>query len=217
MKKTIKTACVVLMIFVTVFFAAACGGASPGEAVTNMLSGIKERNTRAISDYYLGNAADFKESAVVKSFTVGYDSLNISQKKTLKAFTAKLLGFDYKVGKEKINGKTATVKVSVNTYDFYTAMNNIMVEYRKQAVKDSLAGETINDGKLTEALVSAVKTETGKLTAKNKTASVEFKLTRVRGKWRVNELSKKQLDTLYGGLAKSITAINKNDKRGGEK
>ena len=101
----------------------------------------------------------------------------------------------YEVKDEKIDGENATITVKVTVYDLYKIdrdaynyLNDHQDEFKKNDVYDK---SLFTDYKLK------------KLKDVNKTVdyTIDFQLTKVDGKWEVNDLSNEQLEKIHGVYA----------------
>nr|WP_298877575.1 hypothetical protein [uncultured Mogibacterium sp.] len=102
MKK--KTLLIVSMLVMVMFALTACGGKSPKNVVEDNLKQIKtEKANSNVSKL-------FNDSTLEQKYGKEYDK-----------FIKKVQDFDYEVKDEKVDGKKATVKVEIKTYDFGAA------------------------------------------------------------------------------------------------
>ena len=101
----------------------------------------------------------------------------------------------YDIKDEKIDGVNATVTAQITVYDYYNAekeandyLNDHQDEFKKNDVYDK---SLFTDYKLK------------KLKDVNKTVdyTIDFQLTKVDGKWEVNDLSNEQLEKIHGVYA----------------
>ena len=102
MKK--KTLLIVSMLVLVMFALTACGSKSPKSVVEDNLKQIKtEKTSSNVSKL-------FNDKTLEQKYGKEYDK-----------FIKKVQDFDYEVKDEKIDGKKATVKVEIKTYDFGAA------------------------------------------------------------------------------------------------
>lgn len=102
MKK--KTLLIVSMLVLVMFALTACGSKSPKSVVEDNLKQIKtEKTSSNVSKL-------FNDKTLEQKYGKEYDK-----------FIKKVQDFDYEVKDEKVDGKKATVKVEIKTYDFGAA------------------------------------------------------------------------------------------------
>ena len=102
MKK--KTLLTVSMLVLVMFALTACGSKSPKSVVEDNLKQIKtEKTSSNVSKL-------FNDKTLEQKYGKEYDK-----------FIKKVQDFDYEVKDEKVDGKKATVKVEIKTYDFGAA------------------------------------------------------------------------------------------------
>ena len=102
MKK--KTLLIVSMLVMVMFALTACGGKKPSAVVEDNLKQIKtEKANTNVSKL-------FNDKTLEQKYGKEYDK-----------FIKKVQDFDYEVKDEKVDGKKATVKVEIKTYDFGAA------------------------------------------------------------------------------------------------
>ena len=101
----------------------------------------------------------------------------------------------YEIKEEKIDGDNATVTAQITVYDYYKAekdANDYLTAHPDEFKKDDVYDKSLfTDYKLK------------KLDDVNTTVdyTIDFNLTKVDGKWEVNDLSNEQLEKIHGVYA----------------
>lgn len=190
---------------------AGCGQAAPQEVVDTALASIKAMDGTTLATVYTGGKLDSKSKDVVGmlsakddiAMTEATDKLSDSQQEFIAEVSKKLCSFDYTINSTAVDNNTAKVNVTFKTYDFGTAYSDGMEGFGDsfiQAVSDG----SDEDGEMTKALIAKVKDEVEDLNAKSKTKAIDLNLTYANGAWTLNELSKDQLDAMFGGIVSAF-------------
>ena len=199
-----KIICIIL-IFSLVFTMASCGKPKPeDEPLTPTLTAdvflkaLKARDMDTLQKYYEGDVKDLSiENTIDDPILAAVVEMMISQ----------LLDFDYTLDNEQINGTTATVDITIRTYDI------------GGMVKD-LAGDIIS-GVLGMGIFNlteeAVEEKVREILTKNlleaiKTAEKDFevtstvKLVQKGGIWMVKDMNK--ADDFFYGLSGGLSRLS---------
>ncbi len=135
-----KKIAVLLLALIMCFTFAACSSPSPSDALKADLEDAKSSPDEIIGDM---GSDGFGEEAT-------------------EALVNKVLEFDYELGKETIDGDTATVEATITTYPFGEMFSNLLISFMGQAMSDpTMTEETMMDTLdqlLMDALDSAEKT-----------------------------------------------------------
>lgn len=151
MKKSIKRIAIILMSFAIIFSFTACKKTSPSEVVEKDLKDLQSESVKEAEVPYVN-----KDNADSKELEDKYLKwINMIQK------------FDYKIQDEKISkdGKTATVRVKISTYDFGNTYKEVAKEIKEgidegKINKDTDIDSYVIDQFLTKALQLKDKTYT---------------------------------------------------------
>ena len=151
MKKSIKRIAIILMSFAIIFSFPACKKTSPSEVVEKDLKDLQSESVKEVEVPYVN-----KDNADSKELEDKYLKwINMIQK------------FDYKIQDEKISkdGKTATVRVKISTYDFGNTYKEVAKEIKEgidegKINKDTDIDSYVIDQFLTKALQLKDKTYT---------------------------------------------------------
>lgn len=143
MKKNIKRIAIILMSFAIIFSFTACKKTSPSEVVEKDLKDLQSESVKEVEVPYVN-----KDNADSKELEDKYLKwINMIQK------------FDYKIQDEKIkkDGKTATVRVKISTYDFGNTYKEVAQEIKEEIDEGKINKDTdidtyVIDQFLTKAL-----------------------------------------------------------------
>ena len=89
----------------------------------------------------------------------------------------------YEIKNEKIDGDNATVTAQITVYDYYNAekeANDYLNDHQDEFKKNDVYATDVN---------------------KTVDYTIDFQLTKVDGKWEVNDLSNEQLEKIHGVYA----------------
>lgn len=165
MKKSIKRIAIILMSFAIIFSFTACKKTSPSEVVEKDLKDLQSESVKEVEVPYVN-----KDNADSKELEDKYLKwINMIQK------------FDYKIQDEKISkdGKTATVRVKISTYDFGNTYKEVAKEIKEgidegKINKDTDIDSYVIDQFLTKALQLKDKTYTKEVIINCKKASKDW-------------------------------------------
>ncbi len=169
-------------ICLTVLFTTACSlGNTPTSAVEKLLSKYNTNDEEIVVelDDYI-NSSELSDEQSKK-----YKDIYLKQFKDMK----------YEIKEEKIDGDNATVTAQITVYDYYKAekdANDYLTAHPDEFKKDDVYDKSLfTDYKLK------------KLDDVNTTVdyTIDFNLSKVDGKWEVNDLSNEQLEKIHGVYA----------------
>lgn len=153
---------------------------TPAAVAEQLMTALQKDDTDTIAKIYEGGAID-----LAVAFEDSEDGGDSSSPSALQeAMDSKLSDFDYEIGKETIDGDTATVKVKATTYAFGDAIEKYYEDYQDQVVKliDSGASDK-KIGELSQSLLS----EQLSAMKKNCTGTFTMNLTKSGDSWMVDE------------------------------
>jgi hypothetical protein len=194
---------------IVAFSLAACGGASPSDAVDHMLKAVKSQDTDTVKSYYDGDV-DSALGDITSLFNQkASKDLTDDQKAILKKLTDKLLDFDYSVGEEKINGDTATVSVKFTTYKFGSMFDSMLSEYMQKAFTYAFSDTDLSDEKTEELLYDSLEKQLDQLKEKNYTKTVDINLKKTDDGWKIKKLNGDEIDAITGGVYSTMETWSK--------
>ena len=214
MKKRLTSLCIcaALCVIIGVAFTA-CGGSktsdemTPSETVSAFLDAFKNEDEATLKQVYAGEANDF-----LSAYEDGALDKDIP-KELLDSLMAKWYDFDYKVNGETIaeDGKTATVDVTITTYDMTAVFNNFYTEFMNRAL-EQYSGNSNNVPKeeYTKMAYEVLQEEIDKATEKNYEGDATLSLTKTDGKWivdKIDENNEEFLNVITGGLMDVLNDI----------
>ena len=190
---------------------AACGEPAPAAVVDTALTSIKAMDATTLAGVYTGGKLDFKNPDVVGMLSAkddiamspSIDSLSDGQQDFIADVAKKLVSFDYTVNSTAVDNDTAKVNVTFKTYDFGSAYSDGMEGFGEGFIK-AVSDGSDEDGEMTKALIAKVKDEVEGLSSKTKSKTIDLNLTRVGGVWTLSELSRDQLDAMFGGIVSAF-------------
>lgn len=140
MKKSIKRIAIILMSFAMIFSFTACKKTSPSEVVEKDLKDLHSESVKEVEVPYVN-----KDNADSKELEDKYLKwINMIQK------------FDYKIQDEKISkdGKTATVRVKISTYDFGNTYKEVAQEIKEGIDEGKINKDTDIDSYVIDQFLS---------------------------------------------------------------
>lgn len=131
-----------------------------------------------------------------------------AQTAAMSSLMQKIYDFDYAIGEETIEGDTATVNVSITTYDLGTVFKTAMGNYISTALGMAFAGASQEE--MEAALYEGLQSELDSLTEKDYTADVNLTLTKTDNGWMLDALSDEATDALTGGLESAANEVSES-------
>lgn len=193
MKKSIKRIAIILMSFAVIFSFTACKKTSPSEVVEKDLKGLQSESVKEVEVPYVN-----KDNADSKELEDKYLKwINMIQK------------FDYKIQDEKISkdGKTATVRVKISTYDFGNTYKEVA-----QEIKEGIDEGKINkDTDIDSYVIDQFLTKALQLKDKKYTKEVIINCKNANKNWEDDIYNNEDFqDAILGGMlteAPNLTSI----------
>ena len=186
MKK--KTLLIVSMLVLVMFALTACGSKSPKSVVEDNLKQIKTEKT---------------SSNVSKLF----NDKTLEQKsgKEYDKFIKKVQDFDYEVKDEKVDGKKATVKVEIKTYDFGAAYKTTY----DTVVADAKSGKITATTDVKDYVYNLMFQNLNSVKDKSYKKTVTINCTKNdKGEWTTDINSNVDfLDAMMGGMFTAIKSV----------
>ena len=186
MKK--KTLLIVSMLVMVMFALTACGGKSPKNVVEDNLKQIKtEKANSNVSKL-------FNDSTLEQKYGKEYDK-----------FIKKVQDFDYEVKDEKVDGKKATVKVEIKTYDFGAAYKTTY----DTVVADAKSGKITATTDIKDYVYNLMFQNLNSVKDKSYKKTVTINCTKNdKGEWTTDINSNVDfLDAMMGGMFTAIKSV----------
>lgn len=193
MKKSIKRIAIILMSFAIIFSFTACKKTSPSEVAEKDLKDLQSESVKEVEVPYVN-----KDNADSKELEDKYLKwINMIQK------------FDYKIQDEKISkdGKTATVRVKISTYDFGNTYKEVA-----QEIKEGIDEGKINkDTDIDTYVIDQFLTKALQLKDKKYTKEVIINCKNANKNWEDDIYNNEDFqDAILGGMlteAPNLTSI----------
>ena len=186
MKK--KTLLIVSMLVLVMFALTACGSKSPKSVVEDNLKQIKtEKTSSNVSKL-------FNDKTLEQKYGKEYDK-----------FIKKVQDFDYEVKDEKVDGKKATVKVEIKTYDFGAAYKTTY----DTVVADAKSGKITATTDVKDYVYNLMFQNLNSVKDKSYKKTVTINCTKNdKGEWTTDINNNVDfLDAMMGGLFTAIKSV----------
>ncbi|WP_314020755.1 hypothetical protein [Mogibacterium diversum] len=186
MKK--KTLLIVSMLVLVMFALTACGSKSPKSVVEDNLKQIKtEKTSSNVSKL-------FNDKTLEQKYGKEYDK-----------FIKKVQDFDYEVKDEKVDGKKATVKVEIKTYDFGAAYKTTY----DTVVADAKSGKITASTDVKDYVYNLMFQNLNSVKDKSYKKTVTINCTKNdKGEWTTDINSNVDfLDAMMGGMFTAIKSV----------
>ena len=186
MKK--KTLLTVSMLVLVMFALTACGSKSPKSVVEDNLKQIKtEKTSSNVSKL-------FNDKTLEQKYGKEYDK-----------FIKKVQDFDYEVKDEKVDGKKATVKVEIKTYDFGAAYKTTY----DTVVADAKSGKITATTDIKDYVYNLMFQNLNSVKDKSYKKTVTINCTKNdKGEWTTDINSNVDfLDAMMGGMFTAIKSV----------
>ena len=186
MKK--KTLLIVSMLVLVMFALTACGSKSPKNVVEDNLKQIKtEKANTNVSKL-------FNDNTLEQKYGKEYDK-----------FIKKVQDFDYEVKDEKVDGKKATVKVEIKTYDFGAAYKTTY----DTVVSDAKSGKITATTDVKDYVYNLMFQNLNSVKDKSYKKTVTINCTKNdKGEWTTDINSNVDfLDAMMGGMFTAIKSV----------
>lgn len=211
MGKAMRILAVAAVACLACLLLSACGTTmSPTDTTKAFLDAMKASDTEKISQYYSGDASAFGTDSLEQELGSSSSAGNLSEedKQNLKTISEKIMDFDYSVGNEKIDGDSATVDVTLKTYDFGTALTDAVNNVYTSVLSEAFNGKTPSSEKIASKVYKEFAKQIGKHKEKSETTTVTMKLAKEDGSWKVSEVDEDFLDALTGKMISSMGALD---------
>ncbi len=193
--KTILAAFLVLVMGLTSVVSAETA-ATPAETLDAFLKELREKEIEEFSEEFPPDTA------------AGLDEITGLDEELTQDLFGKLQDFEYELSNEQIDGDTATVDVTIRTYDFGKTVSDIILDFMGDAFFMSFTNPS--EEEIQEKILSIVRKKTGNM-EKNYEATVTVEMKKDGDEWVMEELSEDSplLDALVGGLISTLKDYEK--------
>ena len=212
MKKIIAVVLVCVMLVSLVGCSFVKKQETPEEVLTAFVDAFKNGDSEAAAQRYHGDVTEFFDTAALNVNLFGEPEEGAAtpaeQMKLVEDLHNKIRDFDYEIKAVELSEDetAANIEVQFTSYDFLTALENVVDQYVDYVLGMAFTSESAMDedamledanNKYLELLVAGVDS----LTAKNiSTAAVITLSQNDEGIWLVNELDESVIDAVLGGL-----------------
>lgn len=208
MAKTMtKHIAIILAVITAIFFLSSCSSTpSPTETADTFLQALKAQDGEKMATVYSAEKLDLLETAAESSEESSEESTDTGLEAVYEEqMMPKMLDFDYEISNEQINDDKATVDVKFTTYRIGDAFTSFFGEYISQAFM--LAFSDVSEEELDSLATTLLSGKLADLTEKTYEKTATLSLTKVDGKWMVDEIQTGDdiIDALTGGL---VTAFS---------
>lgn len=189
--------------------------ATPEATASAALHAVVSHDRSAFAGCYAGNPDELDhdvDTALagaigLESSTTVPSELDASHQKAYDAFLARLVDFDYEVGQAQVDGDSATVQVSVKTRDLDAYFNDCMSDYLARTLADARYTGAVSNQNQARLFVDVADEHAQQLGGKDQSATVELRLVRAGGTWKLDTLDASELDVLTGGFFGALEQV----------
>ncbi len=170
----------------------------PETAVRKFCNGLKNTDYETMSSVMLKNVED-STSDEVKS---------LEENSALFEYITELdKEINYEVLDSKVEGDSATVKVSIDYKNARLVFTETLSEYFQKSLELAFSGTTPSDEEMSQILTDIFNKKRENIKAEDDNKTVEFKCSKVDGQWMINEAPYEVLDVMTGGLLSVADSI----------
>lgn len=208
MKKIVPIVVAALAMCLCLAFLPACSSQpSPSEVTKSALDAFKAQDTETLAKYYSGNVEDMTSQIEAAANSNGEEASD-AQSALESTMMQKMLDFDYTLGEETIEGDTATVGVSLTTYDMGTALGNALTNYISNAFAAAFSGA--GQDELEDMFYQELQSELEALTDKSYTADFDVTLTKGESGWMLDAFSDEATNAFSGGMMDAANSVSES-------
>ena len=191
----------ILCISLGIFFTG-CGEPSPKESVSTFLDALKSGDSETMNSVY----ADKDISILDVIFDSDNEGGYLASDSFEQRLTDSVLGFDYVIEDEAVNGDKATVKVTIKTYPMGEALTNAYNDMMSRIWELAFLEESELDAKLAGILNA----RWDEMTEKSYESEVEISLLKADGKWVVDSLDGNDdfINAITGNLINALDNLD---------
>lgn len=195
--KRLSTLLLALLLVVTM---TSCGNTqAPKEVATGYLQEVQKEATESVEKVESGDVEELNEMFQMNIEAEQFEKFSDEAKTAWKDFMKKLADFDFEVKDEKIaeDEKTATVTVSITTYNLGEKFQVTMSDLMTNAFALSMSGKS--EDEIVSELITSMFTEMNKA-EKDYKKDVTLTLENTDDGWEVNEDNEELTNALTGGM-----------------
>ena len=183
-------------------FFTGCGEPSPKESVSTFLDALKSGDSETVNSVY----ADKDISILDVIFDSDNEGGYLASDSFEQRLTDSVLGFDYVIEDEAVNGDKATVKVTIKTYPMGEALTNAYNDMMSRIWELAFLEESELDAKLAGILNA----RWDEMTEKSYESEVEISLSKADGKWVVDSLDGNDdfINAITGNLINALDNLD---------
>lgn len=195
----------VLVIVLVIAMSAAlfgCGSASPSDVVDTYLGALKAQDADTVAKVYSGDSGADLLSDVTES--------DEFPEEISSDFTDMMLSFDYSLSNEQISGDSATVDVTIGTYDFGSMFKSVIGDYFTKAFGMAFSGASEDEMEQVLVDLFAEKIAEMKEGEHDFEATATISLSKVDGEWKINAIDDDSdfINCLTGDMTSALTDIS---------
>lgn len=189
--------------------------ATPETTASTALHAVVTHDKSAFAACYAGDPDELDHDVdAALAGAIGLESsttvpteLDAMHQKAYDAFLARLVDFDYEVGQAQVDGDNATVQVAVKTRDLDAYFNDCMSDYLARTLADARYTGAVSNQNQARLFVDVADEHAQQLGDKDQSATVDLRLVRVGGTWKLDTLDASELDTLTGGFFGALEQV----------
>lgn len=210
----VAVAMVSALVFSACMLCACSSQPSPSDVTASFLDAMKACDHETIEKTYSGADVSAVDIAALLSMAAETSEKadaadgewSEDQMEVFDSLVAKANEFDYEILGETVDEGAAKVEVKLSAYEIGDALDDAVANYISKAFVLAFS-EGSNEEKMQRVFISELDSAVRGLTEKNYVKTIELSLTKTDDGWKVDELSEKQLDAMYGGITNSLEAF----------
>lgn len=181
---------------------------SPSEVTKSALDAMKAQDIETLAKYYNGDVNDIQLQLDSITDEASESAGSSAQTALADSLMQKIYSYDYVIGEESVDGNTATVEVSLTTYDLGSTFKTAMGNYFSTVFGMAFAGAS--EEEMESALYEELQSEIDSLEEKDYTADIELALTKTDEGWKLDTLSEEAANAFTGGMLNSANELSEN-------
>ena len=158
---------------------------------------------QSVIDYMLKNPTEENLKALLGDKISQLDQVKAMGVDPIELIQHMFAKFDYSVGDVKVDGDTATAKLTLTNVDLQSVMNDVQSNMTSDSEFMAKVTEAASSGDMTKVYPLVFEKMYAGIDASDKlvTSDVEMKLDKKDGQWTVNEDNMSDIvSSMYGGL-----------------
>lgn len=178
---------------------AACGNSAskntPEGVITGFCDCLKTLDLKKMQDYLKDPASESE---------LGMDEVPSGFMDILKGWAKDL---KYKVGKAETDGDKSKVTVDFTYTDATDIFKAALSGYISKAMAEALAGRELSEEKMTSLLLDCIKEAQKNTEAKTADVSMDFRLEKVDGNWKISDISKDLGNMILSNMLEALGGL----------